>query len=87
MVRETTQYYKMMSETVPEALRRIWNQEIEDAEQSRLKDPAVMDILGAQDVDTNPQSEGIHVQPLVSGSGPGSTERWLHLALAIEEKQ
>ena len=54
-------------------------EEIEAVEQSRLKDPAVMDILGAQNVDTNSQSKGIHVRLLGSRSRPGST--W-HRAMA-----
>ena len=85
MASETTKYYEKMTGTVPDTLWRTWNRDIQAAEQNRLKNPSVMDILGAQHQASNEQSDRNHIRAGASGSG--SRQQWLHLALAIEEKQ
>lgn len=81
MVRDTTEYYDNMSAIVSESLRRQWNQEILNAEHNRLQDLPLMDILGAQEVEADDMPDPSRVRI------PGSGNKWLQLALAVEEKQ
>jgi hypothetical protein len=85
MVRETTSDYDTMSSTVPENLRKIWDEEMTHAERRRLVEPSVMDILGAQQMDTDTESDPGPVQH--QGAGTGAEAEWLNLALSIEERQ
>lgn len=79
MVRETSLYYDQMSSTVSQALRIEWEKKIIVAESKRLKNPSVMDILGARDV---------HIDPEPTDSGPTRSDvDWLILSLSIEERQ
>ena len=50
MVRDTALYYDQMSSTVSRALRNMWEAEITRAESQRLRNPLVMDIIGAQEI-------------------------------------
>jgi hypothetical protein len=80
MSKETTVYYEKISSTVSAVLRRTWNEEIINAERHRLENPSLMDILGAQ-IDDDQRPDEYRVQ------ATGSGNKWLQLALAIEEKQ
>ncbi len=81
MVRDTTLYYDQMSSTVSRALRNMWEAEITRAESQQLRNPSVMDIIGAQEIhkarDPNPTQSGRTQTDL----------QWLDLALSIEERQ
>lgn len=82
MVQLTGVYYDQMSSTVLASLRRTWEHEIILAERERMRDPSVMDVLGARDTDPAGLKEGPdRSQP--KGTGP----KWLQLALVIEEQQ
>jgi hypothetical protein len=84
MSKETTVYYEKISSTVSAVLRRTWNEEIINAERHRLENPSLMDILGAQiDDDQRPDQRPDEYRVQATGSG----NKWLQLALAIEEKQ
>ena len=82
MVQLTSVYYDQMSSTVLVSLRRTWEQEITSAESERLRDPSLMDILGARDPDPAGQRDDPD-RSRPKGTGP----KWLQLALAIEEQQ
>jgi len=83
MVRETSLYYDQMSSTVPRALRIMWEAEVSRAESQRVKDPSVMDIIGARETRIDPSPD-----PIPSHSSrAGSDLQWLSLALSIEERQ
>ena len=80
MVQETSEYYKKISGTVPQQLRNLWNKAVQSAESSRMDDPTVMDIFGAEEIEAN-----IPPEPESDSGTPGA--RWLHLALSMEETQ
>ena len=82
MVQETMAYFDNMSTTIFTAARWTWEREISHAESQRLNNPSGMDILGARDVDSD-HSHLLPNQTVHPGSGPN----WLHMALAIEERQ
>ncbi len=83
MVRETSLYYDQMSSTVPRALKNMWEAEITRAESRRVKNPSVMDIIGARVTRVDPSPN-----PIPTQSSRSRTEmQWLDLALSIEERQ
>ena len=81
MVQETHTYYERMTSTIAAADIAAWTSEIEDAEERRLVDPAVMDILGAKrpDILNTELSANQHQSPI--------GEDWCRLALSVEERQ
>lgn len=79
MVQDTIHYYDQMSSIVAPALKQQWEKEIVGAESQRLKNPSVMDIIGAHE---------IHFQSgPTSGEQPQKNMEWLDLALSMEERQ
>ena len=84
MVKETSDYFVQMSETIPTHLRNTWLKQIEKAESCRKKDPSGMDILGADATDPLLQ---IPASAPVPGAASSQDEEWLLLALSIEERQ
>ena len=54
MVGETSLYYDQMSSMVPWALKNMWEAEISRTESQRVKDPSVMDIIGARESPNRP---------------------------------
>ena len=81
MVQETTQYYDQMTSIVPPVLKQKWEKDIIAAENKRLKKPSVMDIIGAQDLQSKMQSGPNPIDR------PQTTLKWLDLALSMEERQ
>ena len=59
-----------------------WEQEIEKAEEERMHDRSVMDIIGARDSKDIPAAASIG-----NGDGRESESNWIQLAINIEEKQ
>jgi len=60
-----------------------WEKEIKKAEEMRLEDPSVMDILGAKDL----PKEDTTAAPRENNSAHGKIEEWIQLGINIEEKQ
>ena len=81
MVRETSEYFSKMSETIDQQLQTTWLRNIESAEKHRKVDLSGMDILGARD--TRPSQPAI---PVIN-TALRQDKEWLELALSIEEKQ
>lgn len=81
MVRVTKSYYEQMSATVTTAFRNKWEIDIRRAESDRLKNPSVMDVMGAKETSTGQN-------PIPSRVDLGhSRSQWLTLAMSIEERQ
>jgi hypothetical protein len=81
MVADTDKYFNEMSATIPKADREQWERSISFAEANRLSNLALMDILGAGVADRSPNI------PTISTTGSTDEEKWIDLALAIEEMQ
>lgn len=81
MVQETNKYYNHLTSTIAVADISQWASDIKQAEERRLVDPAVMDILGAKQIDSSNQE--IHDHPHITPAG----ENWCRLALSVEERQ
>jgi hypothetical protein len=81
MVEETINYYDRMTSTIAAADIKQWESEIIQAEEKRLIEPAVMDIIGAQ----RPDNFNIDV-PAEHHLVPVG-EDWCRLALSVEERQ
>ena len=61
----------------------MWEAEIARAESQRVKNPSVMDIIGAQETQIDPS-----LDPILTESCRARTDvQWLNLALSIEERQ
>lgn len=81
MVQETNTYYDRMTSNISAADIAAWRKEIEQAEERRLVDPAVMDILGARRPDT------IDIEVSADPHYAAVGEDWCRLALSVEERQ
>jgi hypothetical protein len=84
MVNKTSAYYTQFESTISPVAVRKWTKEITSAESRRLKNPRVMDIIGAHPHQNN-------AEPAQSESAPnlhaGVGTEWLDLALSVEERQ
>ena len=81
MVHTTSEFYNQFTSTISTQALKKWTKEITFAEAQRLKDPHVMDIMGARQPD-------VIVGPPESVTNSNRTgNQWLSLALSIEEKQ
>ena len=60
----------------------MWEAQILRAESMRTNDKSVMDIIGAQRLDPRDAVEAVDPD-----MGHAPIERWLQMALGIEEKQ
>ena len=83
---ESAQYLVELTNDADDLAIQQWTQEIESAEQTRLLNPADMDIYGARvghttGEPTDPSSASAAAAP------KSATELWLELALLIDEKQ
>jgi hypothetical protein len=75
-------YFSNMTNSVPLHDWKMWESEIKDAESRRLYEPSAMDILGVRKPSNNDtvmhdDDNEIHTH----------TERWVQMAIDIEEKQ
>ena len=84
MVRVTKSYYEQMSATVTTAFRSKWEKDIRKAESDQLKNPSVMDVMGAKV--TKEKSTGQNPIPSRVDWGHSGSQ-WLSLAMSIEERQ
>ena len=83
MVQDTSLYYDQMSLMVPRSLKNMWEAEIAHTESQRVKNPLVMDIIGARETQIDPS-----LDPIPTESCCARTDvQWLNLALSIEEQQ
>lgn len=77
-------YYEKLVKGISDIDLKQWEKEIKTAEDTRLEDRSVMDILGAK--------EPGHDQSTSAAASEGecehgSDEEWIQLAMNIEEKQ
>jgi hypothetical protein len=75
-------YYQNLVETINVADILNWEQEIKKAEEERMYDRSVMDIIGARDTKNVPAAAQID-----DCDCPDSNSDWIQLAINIEEKQ
>lgn len=77
-------YYEKLVKGINDMDLKKWEHDIKNAEDKRLHDRSVMDILGAKDL---PKDLAAAADiPDVDSSHRSDTE-WIQLALNIEEKQ
>jgi hypothetical protein len=76
------EYYENLLAGITAADLNKWQQEIEQAEQDRMQDRSVMDIMGAVRPTTGPP-----VVPLASRPVDDSVLGWIQLAIDVQEKQ
>ncbi len=84
MVHKTSAYYAQFESTISPGALKKWTKEITSAESRRMKNPRVMDIIGAHLHQNNAdpaQSESI------TNCYAGVGTEWLDLAFSIEERQ
>lgn len=82
MAKEAAAYYDSLVRGIAPTDVRTWEEQICHAEKHRITDRSVMDIIGAASVsDEEPNAS------TVSGTGRGPVEKWLSLAITIEQKQ
>ena len=84
MVDQTLAYYTQFESTVSPGALQKWTKEITSAEKRRLKNPSVMDIIGAHPHHPSADSAQLASNPNLP-AGPGA--EWLDLAFSIEERQ
>ena len=82
MATSADQYYTNLVEGIPLTDINEWTIQIEYAEQHRMEDKSVMDIIGAGNVPTAPESASEDEDSDVS-----IVSEWLQLAIEIEEQQ
>ena len=75
-------YYDKLTETIPPTDIIEWEEQIKHAEQNRLNDITVMDILGASQ-----PMEGAGRETMEIPTSHGTVQEWIQLAMQIEEKQ
>ena len=63
-------------------MTRQWERDIQVAESRRYEDPSAMDILGAREMDSATNDPPPDETRLTQ-----TGDKWLHLALLIEEQQ
>ena len=82
MSEQALSYFSHMSASIPEHDWHEWEMEIRQAESQRLADPTAMDILAARQVSHNdvPQHGEDHLTYT-------DAEKWIQMAINIEEKQ
>jgi len=81
---EAEKYLDQLTRAADPLAIQAWTQEIEDAEATRLVDPAVMDIYGARAMPgTVAPAEAL----APSAEGKSAMQLWLELALVVEERQ
>ena len=83
MVHKASAYYTQITSTISVVAVRKWTQEITLAESQRLKNPHVMDIIGAREQSGNVEL----VQGPERNRMLGAGTEWLNLAFSIEERQ
>jgi len=82
------QYHEKLTNSVDPQALQCWLQEIEQAEQSRLVDPAMMDLYGVWVGRRTRPATDMAPDPLVGDEETRlPTELWLEMALMVEEKQ
>jgi hypothetical protein len=79
----TDEYYARLIQAIGANDVREWEEQIDQAERLRLKDRAVMDIVGSNSPDIGRQAASS------SDNDPTQevTSEWIHLAILIQEKQ
>jgi hypothetical protein len=77
-------YYEKLVDGVNDIDLRQWEDEIRHAENTRLQDRSVMDILGAKSLQRDQAADEAQSD---NGSGHKSDIEWIQLAINIEEKQ
>lgn len=94
MVADTRKYYDDINFRISSADRAQWEQAILAAEATRLDDPAVMDILGAAKAKSpgDPAVLDMVARDVDSGAcdltpAAAEAEKWIDLALSLEEMQ
>lgn len=81
MVVSAEEYFAKVCSGIGADLIATWKEEIEIAEQARLKDPAAMDVMKAR----VSQSHGAAAR---SAAAPmTAVEGWIHLGVSLERKQ
>ena len=81
MVQETQKYYDHITSSIAKADLASWSSSIKAAEEKRLDDPSVMDILGARrcDLSDHDNQTDNHLTSVA--------DDWCRLALSVEERQ
>jgi hypothetical protein len=82
MSTETSSYFSRLTASVSAEDWHRWEREIKSAESLRLVEPAVMDILGAQDAEGNNGSV-LAAEP----DANTNIEKWIRKGIEIEERQ
>ena len=77
-------YFEQLSASSPESDRQHWETEIKNAEDSRMQNPELMDILGARSVHLD---EGATSHDMSNQQTNTQVEEWIRLGLDMEEKQ
>ena len=78
------QYYHKLVEGISDRDQEIWEKEIQHAEETRLHDRSVMDVLGAKE---HPPEEAAASEHSKDTFGNQTGNEWIHLGITIEEKQ
>jgi hypothetical protein len=79
---ETKIYFSQLATSIKHSDRQRWEKEIKYAEDRRLDDPSVMDIMAAQQVDL----DNLQLPRDMEGT-IASSAKWIQLAIDIEEAQ
>jgi hypothetical protein len=82
MAKEATAYYDSLVRGIAPTDLQTWEEQIHEAEQHRLADRSVMDIIGARS-----SGDPDLIDSTVPGTARGPAQKWLSLALIIEQKQ
>ena len=82
MAQDTAEYFSKFSSSISLQNTQQWEQEIKNAESTRLRNPAAMDIMG---ICETPHDE----QPASTSerNAQTSVEEWIQIAIDLEEKQ
>jgi len=79
---ETKIYFSQLATSIKHSDRQRWEKEIKYAEDKRLADPSVMDIMAAQQVDLDNPQLARDMEGTIASSA-----KWIQLAIDIEEAQ
>lgn len=81
------QYFVTRSRGINQVTLSAWEKEIIDAEQGRLSDRKVMDVLKARPTENSRPERQLPSHELVSGPVASLAEQWIQMGLEIEERQ
>lgn len=86
MLEQAAKYYNglTMAASASQHDVKMWEEAIEHAEQTRLCDPAAMDIYAAQERESHHETPSF-TEDQISDLAP--VDQWLRMALDIEEAQ